>query len=162
MLSVFSPTSTCLFRPIIEPAKASNNTIGPNRPANMTSPVEMLKNGVLADAPRKSEPLFAAAEVILVQDLGKTERAASDSYRIGSPGRVGQNSWDQDYYRMNQEREHYKENILPGDLHPQIFWGSPGHQPNDEYGDQNIHHHIHHAHTLTSWCRLNQHAHEGS
>lgn len=63
ILSVRSPISACLFLPSIEPASARSKSIGANRPANITSPVEILKNGVFAEAPRKSEPLFAAADV---------------------------------------------------------------------------------------------------
>ena len=63
MLSVFNPTSACLFLPIIDPERASSMMIGAYRPANITRPVEMLKNSVFPDAPRKSEPLFAAADV---------------------------------------------------------------------------------------------------
>lgn len=62
-LSVRSPISACLFLPSIEPASAKSKKMGRNRPANITRPVEMLKNGVFAVAPRKSEPLFAAADV---------------------------------------------------------------------------------------------------
>ena len=63
-LSVLTPTSVVsLFLLIIDPPRASNRPIGAKRPNNMTIAVEMLKNGVLADAPRKSLPLFAAAEV---------------------------------------------------------------------------------------------------
>ena len=63
MLSVLRPISVERFRLIIDPARASRSPIGANRPINMTSAVEMLKNGVFPAAPRKSEPLFDAADV---------------------------------------------------------------------------------------------------
>ena len=51
------------FLPIIDPAKPSKTAIGVYRPRNITNPVAILKKGVFALAPRKSEPLFAAADV---------------------------------------------------------------------------------------------------
>jgi hypothetical protein len=62
-VSVFNPTSACLFLPIIEPASASSRPIGAKRPANMTAAVERLKKTVFAEEPKKSEPLLAAADV---------------------------------------------------------------------------------------------------
>src|SRR2546427_12717195 len=62
-LSVLTPASVVsLFLLIIDPPNASNRPIGVKRPRNMTIAVETLKNGVLAVAPRKSLPLFAAAD----------------------------------------------------------------------------------------------------
>ena len=63
MLSVLRPISEERFRFIIDPARASRRPIGANRPMNMTSAVDMLKNGVFPAAPRKSEPLLDAADV---------------------------------------------------------------------------------------------------
>ena len=62
-LSVLRPTSSPLFLPIIEPASATSIPMGAYRPTNITMAVETLKKTVFPDAPRKSEPLFAAAEV---------------------------------------------------------------------------------------------------
>ncbi len=63
MLSVLRPISVDRFRLIIDPARASKSPIGAKRPMNMTSAVDMLKKGVFPAAPRKSEPLLAAADV---------------------------------------------------------------------------------------------------
>src|SRR3989441_9420686 len=61
-LSVLTPASVVsLFLLIIDPPSESNSPMGAKRPRNMTMAVEMLKNGVLADAPRKGLPVFAAA-----------------------------------------------------------------------------------------------------
>ncbi len=57
------PTSSPLFLPIIEPARATSIPMGAYRPRNITIPVETLKKTVFPDAPRKSDPLFAAADV---------------------------------------------------------------------------------------------------
>ena len=58
--SVFNPTVSALFLPIIDPPSASSSPIGAYLPANMTAAVERLKGRVLAEVPRKSDPLFAA------------------------------------------------------------------------------------------------------
>src|SRR5437899_12060516 len=63
ILSVLRPISVERVRLIIDPARASNSPIGAKRPMNITRAVDMLKNGVFPAAPRKSDPLLAAAEV---------------------------------------------------------------------------------------------------
>ena len=64
ILSVFRPPAVMLlFLPITDPARASISPIGAYRPMKITAAVERLKNKVFPEAPRKSEPLFAAAVV---------------------------------------------------------------------------------------------------
>ena len=63
-LCVFIAASVvALFLPIIEPATASRQAIGPYLPQKITNAVATLKKGVFAVVPRKSEPLFAAEVV---------------------------------------------------------------------------------------------------
>ena len=61
--SVLREISELLLLSWILPAIASITNIGMNLPAHITIAVETLKNTVLAVVPRKSDPLFAAAEV---------------------------------------------------------------------------------------------------
>jgi hypothetical protein len=46
-----------------EPAIANIKANGAYRPRNITIPVDQFQKGVLAEVPKKSEPLLAAAEV---------------------------------------------------------------------------------------------------
>ena len=63
-VSVFKPEVVPpRFRPIIEPESANSIAKGAKRPINITIAVAILKNGVFAWAPKKSDPLFAAALV---------------------------------------------------------------------------------------------------
>ncbi len=63
-VSVFRPDVVLpRFRLIIEPERANKIAIGAYRPIRITRAVAMLKNKVFAEAPKKSEPLLAAALV---------------------------------------------------------------------------------------------------
>ena len=63
-LSVFRPPAGCSSSCLSPTRRAQSiSPMGAYRPMKITAAVEMLKNRVLADAPRKSEPLFAAAVV---------------------------------------------------------------------------------------------------
>lgn len=62
-LLVFNAVSEVLLLLNMEPPKASSIAMGAYLPTNITTAVDMLKNGVFARLPRKSEPLFAAALV---------------------------------------------------------------------------------------------------
>ena len=62
-VSVLRPTSGLRFLPIIEPARARRIPIGAYRPTKITIAVEMLKNRVFPETPRKSDPLFEALVV---------------------------------------------------------------------------------------------------